>query len=81
MPKTTTDLPGSGPAATALTRRQWTSLLGVVAGSASLAAQQPAPASRDLLAEQREAANEAIAEMKKVKLDPADEPIFGLVVR
>lgn len=81
MSRTTTDLPGSQPAATTLTRRQWTSLLGVAAGSASLSAQQAATPSRDLLAEQRETANEAIAEMKKVRLSPADEPIFRLVVR
>jgi hypothetical protein len=56
-------------------------VLGITAGNLSLAAQQPAPAPRDLLEEQREDSRKAIAEMRKVRLDPADEPIFRLVVR
>lgn len=79
MPKTTTDRPGQRPSS--LTRRQWTAVLGIAAGNLSLAAQQPAPAPRDLLEEQREDSRKAIAEMRKVRLDPADEPIFRLVVR
>jgi hypothetical protein len=46
-----------------------------------LAAQQSAPAGRDLLKEQREANAKALAALEEVALTPSDEPIFRLVVK
>ncbi|MCL4783290.1 MAG: hypothetical protein KJZ70_09675 [Bryobacterales bacterium] len=61
-------------------RREWTSLAGAFAAAAPLAAQEAAPAGRDLLKErQDDFARRAVA-LEKFPLTPADEPIFALVV-
>lgn len=62
-------------------RREWASLAGIAATAAPLAAQQSAPAGRDLLKEQREANAKALAALEEVALTPSDEPIFRLVVK
>ena len=66
---------------TALSRRQLASMAGAVVSAASLGAQQSSPGGRDMLKEQRDSNAEALAELQKVSLSPADEPIFRLVVR
>ena len=66
---------------TGYSRRQWASIAGAVATAAPLAAQQSAPAGRDLLKERREANAKAIAALEEFALTPSDEPIFALVVR
>lgn len=69
-----------------LSRREWTALAGTLVGGVELAAgnataQQSAAAGRDHLAEQRESIRQDIAELRKIELDYAEEPIFALVVR
>lgn len=70
------------PKKRALSRREWAAISGLIASSATLAAQQPANSSpRNYLEEQRSANARAIAELEKFPLEASDEPIFGMVVR
>ena len=61
-------------------RREWTTLAGSLAAAAPLAAQEAAPAGRDLLQERRDGLARTTAALERVPLTPSDEPIFGLVV-
>ncbi len=71
----------SKPNREGFSRREWASLAGTIATVAPLAAQEAPNPERDMLKRHLESNARAASAMEAVALTPADEPIFGLVVR